>query len=51
MPGYHYEPTPRSSPSADLNEAITCKLFDFGLSKQLGNSPSQMGLTVGAGRY
>ena len=33
----------------DLNTAITCKLFAFGLSKQLGKSPSQMGLTRGAG--
>ena len=54
--GYCYNPAASSSSSissststVDLNAAITCKLFDFGLSKQLGNSPSTMGLTRGAG--
>eukprot|EP00605_Chrysophyceae_sp_TOSAG23-4_P001739 GSChrysophyteH1.ASY1.ANO1.1926.1 assembled CDS len=28
---------------------ITCKLFDFGLSKKIGNTPSQMGTTRDAG--
>jgi serine/threonine protein kinase len=43
--GYCYNPAASSSSSissststVDLNAAITCKLFDFGLSKQLGNS-------------
>ena len=49
--GYYYEPSSRSNPNPDLNTAITCKLFDFGLSKQLGNSPSKMGLTAGTGTW
>lgn len=47
--GYYYQAPVLGQSAASLNDAIICKLFDFGLSKQIGTTPSQMGYTAETG--
>jgi serine/threonine protein kinase len=44
--GYFFD---HSRPGDRIHDKIVCKLFDFGLSKQIGTTPSQMGVTAGMG--